>query len=152
MLAHYQLTTSSEKSQFEIWQQQLGENHLSLLQCFDLSIARYIYLDSCNFAIAALMTIFWLQFLPQQQLHLLFFPSCSCTNKRMKREEPQGSRASGSSDSQVTFFGASLGPLFQSLRLREKKDWPMTTDCKMTTGVYCTALQGSSDLLSLFTL
>lgn len=139
MSAHYQLTTSSEKSQFEIWQQQLGENHLSLLQCFDLSIAtcRYIYLGSCNFAIAALMTIFWLQFLQQQQqLYLLFFPSCSCTNKRIKREEPQGSRASGGSDSQVTFSGASLGPLFQSLRHREKKDQPMTTDCKMTTGVY----------------
>lgn len=32
---------------------------------------RYIYLDSCNFAIAALINSFWLQFLQQQQLHFL---------------------------------------------------------------------------------
>lgn len=58
------------------------------------------------------MNIFWLQFLQQQQLHLLFFPSCSCTNKRMRRKEPRGSRASGGADSQGTFLGASLLHIF----------------------------------------
>jgi len=47
-------------------------NHLFLLWCLGLSTARYIYLDSCNFASAALINSFWLQFLQQQQLHVHF--------------------------------------------------------------------------------